>query len=85
MHSPDLFSAHVFGVLESKSQDALRRCPSNEFDALDNPIDDDVFDPRVLALSILSDQDGVDIIVRGLIACYRFTWSYVGEEVERSS
>lgn len=40
---------------------------------------------RILSLSVLSNQDGVDIVVRCLEALYGDTRSDVGEEVESSS
>jgi hypothetical protein len=44
-----------------------------------------VLDTRVLALGILSDQDGIDIIVRGLETGYGAARSQIGEEVECAS
>lgn len=42
-----------------------------------------VFDARVLALGVLADQNGVDILVRGLETLDGSTGPYIGEEVER--
>jgi hypothetical protein len=44
-----------------------------------------MFDTRVFSFSVLSDQDGIDVIVWGLIASDRAARSDVGEEVECSS
>lgn len=57
----DLLAADLLGVLEGESQHALTSRAGDELDALDDAIDDNVLDARVLALGVLSDQDGVDV------------------------
>ena len=39
----------------------------------------------VLALSVLADEDSVDVLVGGLEALDRYTGTHVGEEVEGST
>lgn len=41
-----------------------------------------MFNARVLALSVLTDEDGVDIIIRGLVSLDGHAWPDVGIEVE---
>lgn len=78
----DLLAANLVGLLEGEAQDALRRLPGDELDALNNTVDHDMLDTRVLALGVLADQDGVDVIVRCLEAGDRAAGPQVGEEVE---
>lgn len=44
-----------------------------------------MFDTRVLAFSVLTNENSVDIVVRSLEAVDGDARSYVGEEEERSS
>jgi hypothetical protein len=81
----DLLAADGLGVLEGEAQDALAGLAGDELDALNDAIDDDVLDARVFALGVLADQDGVDVVVGGLVAGDGAAGSQVGEEVERSS
>lgn len=68
VHDADLLLADALGVLEGEAEDTLGGFAGDELDALDNTVDDDVLDAGVLALSVLSDEDGVDVVVRGLVA-----------------
>jgi hypothetical protein len=54
VYDADLVAADFCGVLKSESQHTLTSLAGDELDALDNAIDDDVFDARVLALGVLS-------------------------------
>ena len=74
--------ADVFGVLERVAEDAFRGGFGDEFDALDDAVDDDVFDARVFAFGVLADEDEVDVVVGGFVAGYGFARAHVGEEVE---
>lgn len=78
----DLLAADGLGVLESETEDTLASLAGDELDALDDTIDNNVLDTRVLALGVLTDQDGVDAIVGSLVASDRAAGSEVGEEVE---
>ena len=39
-----------------------------------------MFDSTVLALCVLADENGVDVCVRGLVACNGTTGTDIGEE-----
>lgn len=78
----DLVAADLLGLLEGEAQDALRGLAGDELDALDDAVDDGVLDARVLALGVLADQDGVDVVVGGLVAGDGAAGPQVGEEVE---
>lgn len=78
----DLGAADVLGVLEGVAADALGSLTGDELDGLDNAVNDDVLNAGVLSLGVLSDQDGVNTIVWGLVAGNGATWTNVGEEVE---
>ena len=80
--SADLLPANVAGVLEGVTENALGSLAGDELDALDNAIDDNVLDAGVLALGVLTDQDGVDVVVGGLVAGDGSAGTDVGEEVE---
>lgn len=85
MDNADLLAANGLGVLEGESQDTLGSLTGDELDALNDAIDDNMLNARVFTLSVLSDQDGVDIIIRGLVASDGSAGSQISEEVERSS
>ena len=78
----DLLPANVAGVLEGVSQDALRGLAGDELDALYDAIYHNVLNTRVLALSVLADQDGVNVVVGRLVASNGPAGTDVGEEVE---
>lgn len=44
MHGSDFLPTYVFGILEGESEDAFRGFSGDEFDALDDAVDDDVLD-----------------------------------------
>ncbi len=78
----NLGAANVLGVLKGVAADALGSLTGDELDGLDNAINDDVLNTRVLSLSVLSDQDGVNTIVWGFVASDGAARADVGEEVE---
>ena len=80
----DLLAADLLGVLEGESQDTLAGLPGDQLDALDDTVDDDVLDARVFTLGVLANQDGVNVVVCGLVAGDGPAWPQVGEEVEGS-
>ena len=80
--SADLLPANIAGVLEGVTQDTLRSLAGDKLNALDDAINDNVLNTGVLALSVLTDQDGVDVVVGGLVALDRPAGTDVGEEVE---
>ena len=78
----DLLAADLLGVLEGEAEDALGGGAGDELDGLHDAVDDLVLDARVLALGVLADEDGVDIVVGGLVAGDGHAGAEVGEEVE---
>ena len=82
MHGSDLGSPHILRVLEGESQHPLAGSTRDEFDTLDDTVDDNVFNPGVLALGIFADEGEVDVIVRGFVTGNRFAGAHVGEQVE---
>lgn len=82
VHDADLLAANGLGVLESEAQDALAGFAGDELNALDDTVNDDVLDTRVLALGVLADEDSVDTVVGGLETGDRAARAQVGEEVE---
>ena len=100
MDGSDLVSASLGSVVESITSDSLRCLVGDEFDRLDNTVNeldtlnrstlvsrktDLVLDTRVLSLSVLSDEDSVDVVVSGLVSFDGDTWSDVGKQRECSS
>lgn len=85
MDDADLLAANLLGLLEGESHNTLTGLLGDELDALDNSIDNNVLDTGIFTLSVLTDQDDVDVIVRGLVASYRPAGSQVGEEVESTA
>ena len=77
-----LFLAGADGVLEGVAEDALGSLLGDELDGLDDAIDDDVLDARVLALCVFTDEDGVDVVVGSLVAGNGLARAQVGKEVE---
>lgn len=82
VNDADLLAANRLGVLEGEAQDALAGLAGDQLDALDNTVDDNVLNARVLALGVLADQDSVDAVVGGLETGDGTARSQVGEEVE---
>lgn len=69
-------------MIKRVSGHALACFPSNELDGLDYTINNLMLDTRVFALSVLSNEDGVDIIVGGLVALDGCARSNICKEVE---
>lgn len=82
VHHADLLLVDGTSVLEGEAQHALGGLLGDKLDALHNAIDDDVLDTRVFTLGVLTDQDGVDVVVRGLVASDGSAGTNVGEQVE---
>jgi hypothetical protein len=85
VNDADLLATNGLGVLESESEDTLGSLTGDELDALDDAIDNDMLNAGVFTLGVLSDQDGVDVVVWGLVASDGAAGSQVSEEVEGSS
>jgi hypothetical protein len=78
----DLVLADLLGVLKGVAEDALGSLAGDELDGLDNTVDNDVLDARVFSLGVLTDENGVDTVVGGLVALDGLARTDVGEEVE---
>jgi len=61
MHNSNSLPANIPSILKSKPQNLLTRLFRNQLDTLHDPRNNNMLDPRVLALGILSDKDGVDV------------------------
>lgn len=85
MHNPDLLLIDRSSVLERVAEHPLRRLLGDELDALHHTIHDNMLNARVFTLGVLTDQDGVDVVVGGLVASDRPARAEVGEEVERAT
>jgi hypothetical protein len=81
----DLAPVDILCILERIAKHTLGGLTCDKLDGLDHTVKDHVLDTGVFALSVFSDEDGVDIIVGRFIALDGFAWTNVGEEVERSS
>lgn len=85
MDDADLLPSNLLGMLESKSEDALRSLAGDELDALHNSVNDNMLNSRVFSLSVLTDQDNVNIVVWSLVAGNGSARAEVSKEVEGSS
>lgn len=85
VYDSNLGTANGLCLLEGKSEDAFRGIASDELDGLDNSVDNDVLDAGIFALGVFSDQNSVDVVVRGFETSDRSAWSQVGEEVKGSA
>jgi len=83
--SSDPIPSMGLGIVEGVSGHAFARFPSDQLHGLNDAIDDLMLDSRVLALSVLSNEDGVDVVVGRLVALDGRTWSNVCKEVEGTS
>ena len=68
--------------MEGEAEDPLRGLLGDELDALHNTVNNNVLNARVFTLGVFTDQDGVDIVVGGLVTSDRSAGADVGEEVE---
>ena len=81
----DLGLANVLGVLEGVAEHTLGGLAGDQLDRLDNTVHNDVLDARVFALGVLTDEDGVDVVVGGLVSLDALAGTHVGEQVEGPS
>ena len=77
--------ANVLGVLEGVAEHALGGLAGDQLDRLNNTVHNDVLDARVFALGVLTDEDGVDVVVGGLVSLDALAGTHVGEQVEGPS
>lgn len=85
MHNANLLLVDRSSVLEGESEHPIRRLLGDELDTLHHAVNDNMFDARVFTLGVLTDQDGVDIVVGCLVASDGPARTDVGEEVERAT
>lgn len=78
----DLGLANRLGILETEAEHTLRGGAGDKLDGLDNAINNLVLDTGVLSLGVLTDENGVDIVVWSLEAGDGTARTDVGEEVE---
>jgi hypothetical protein len=82
VHNTDLVLARSLSMLESEAENAFGCLACNKLDALDNAINNNVLDTRVFTLSVLTNQDSVDVVVWGLVSGNGAARTKVSEEVE---
>lgn len=82
VHNADLLLVDGLGVLEGETENTLGGLLGDKLDALDNTVDNNVLDTRVFTLGVLTDQNGVNTIVGGLVAGNGAARTDVGEQVE---
>ena len=85
MDDANLGLANVLGVLEGVAEHALGGLAGDQLDRLDNTVHNDVLDARVFTLGVLTDEDGVDVVVGGLVSLDALAGTHVGEQVEGPS
>ena len=81
----DLLLVDGLRVLEGKTEDTLGSLAGDELDALHDTIDDNVLDTGVFTLGVLTDENGVDVVVGGLVASNRAARTQIGEQVESTA
>jgi hypothetical protein len=82
VHNTDLVLARSLSMLESEAENTLGCLACNKLDTLDNAINNNVLDTRVFTLSVLTNQDSVDVVVWGLVSGNGAARTKVSEEVE---
>ena len=82
VHHADLLLVDGLRVLEGEAQHTLGSLLGDELDALHHTVDNNVLNAGVFTLGVLTDQDGVDTIVGGLVASNGAARTDVGEQVE---
>ena len=70
------------GIVERVSRNAFGGIPSDELNGLDDTVNNLVLDTGVLSLSVLTYENGVNVVVGSLEALDGDTWPDIGEEVE---
>lgn len=85
MDSSDFVPSLRLGIVKCVSGHALACFPSDELDGLDYAINNLMLDTRVFALSVLSNEDSVDIIIGRFVALDGGAGPNVCKEVEGTS
>lgn len=81
----DLLLVDGLRVLEGEAEDTLGSLLGDELDALDDAVNNDVLNAGVFTLGVLTDENGVDVVVGGLVASNGLAGTQVGEEVESTT
>lgn len=81
----DLLLVDGLRVLEGETEDTLGSLLGNELDALDDAVNDDVLNAGIFTLGVLTDENGVDVVVGGLVASNGLAGTQVGEKVESTT
>lgn len=74
MDNANLVATNLLGMLEGESQNTLASLPGNKLNALNDTVNNDMLDTRVFTLRVLSDQDGVNIVICRLVTSDRSAW-----------
>jgi hypothetical protein len=82
VNGSDAVTANLLGIGESITSNTLRSLLGDQLDGLNNTINDFVLDTRVFTLSVFTDKDSIDILVRGLVANNGAARTNIGIEVE---
>jgi hypothetical protein len=77
-----MIASRAYGILEGVIGDAFRGGAGDDFDALDDALDNLMLDARVFALGVFSDNDSVDVLVQGRMSGNAPAGSDVGIQVE---
>lgn len=81
----DLLLVDGLRVLEGKTEDTLGSLAGDELDALHDTVDDNVLNTGVFTLGVLTDENGVDVVVWGLVASNGAARTQIGEQVESTA
>ena len=85
MDNKNLLLVDGLGVFKSVSENSGTGRLGDKLDGLNDTRDNDVFNTRVLTLSVFTDKNSVNTLVRSLETNNGLAWSDVGEKVESSS
>jgi hypothetical protein len=78
----DAITTNLLGVGESVTSATLRGILGDQLDGLDNAINDFVFNTRVFTFGVLTDKNGVNVLIRSLVTNNRTAGTNVGIKVE---
>ena len=68
MDSANLQPAHILGILEGESQYTFAGLSRDKLDTLDNTVDYNMLNARILSFGVLSDKNCVDTVIWGLVS-----------------
>lgn len=85
MDNADLLLVDGLRVLEGEAEDTLGSVLGDKLDALHNTVDNNVLDAGVFTLGVLTDENGVNIVIGGLEASNGAAGTQVGEQVESAA